>query len=76
MAQRLPSIATSPTNEPVDYDDEDYDAVDGGDVVHICYEIDWLDQFDKLHGQFILRKKMKGGEGNKGRMTYFQQQPA
>ena len=38
MTSRLPAVFTSAADEPVDDDDEDYDAVDGGNVVHVYFE--------------------------------------
>ena len=53
MSQGLAPIPTLPSNEPINYDDEDYDAVDGGDVVHIC---SGLDQSEHPSLRFTARK--------------------
>ena len=47
MSQRLASIPPLPSYKPVDHDDEDDDAVDGGDVVHI------YPRKDQISGEFF-----------------------
>lgn len=54
MASSLPTVASSPAHEPIDDDDEDYDAVDCGDVVHICDHISVSHKYTpshRLHGR-------------------------